>query len=63
MSGGVVTSSTASTTATTNQVSNSATITTQIGLSTQTIPTSARKVPAQPKQVFFDKFGNFSHFS
>uniref|UniRef100_A0A915N4E4 C2H2-type domain-containing protein n=1 Tax=Meloidogyne javanica TaxID=6303 RepID=A0A915N4E4_MELJA len=50
MSGGVVTSSTASTTATTNQVSNSATITTQTGLSTQTIPTSARKVSAQTKQ-------------
>uniref|UniRef100_A0A914LI46 C2H2-type domain-containing protein n=1 Tax=Meloidogyne incognita TaxID=6306 RepID=A0A914LI46_MELIC len=50
MSGGVVTSSTASTTATTNQVSNSGSITTQTGLSTQTISTSARKVSAQTKQ-------------
>ncbi|CAK5052156.1 unnamed protein product [Meloidogyne enterolobii] len=49
MSGGVVTSSTPTTT-TTNQVSNSASMTTQTGLPTQTIPTSARKVPAQTKK-------------
>jgi len=63
MSGGVVTSSTASTTATTNQVSNSGSITTQTGLSTQTISTSARKVSAQTKQVFLKNkfFVSFSH--